>query len=210
MIAVPELMRLLVDVRKLPWDRAWDITRQCFAYTCHTLLPEALEVWPVELLGRLLPRHLEIIDRINAEFLAEVRAAFPGDEMRVRRMSIISDYPERGVRMAFLATVAATKVNGVAALHSELLRDKVLPDFSELWPEKFINVTNGVTPRRFLRQSNPRLSELITEADRGRLGHRPRAAAPAWSRWPRTPSSGHGSARSSRPTRPGCSSCSAT
>nr|WP_198955124.1 glycogen/starch/alpha-glucan phosphorylase [Kineosporia sp. R_H_3] len=163
-IAVPELMRLLVDVLKQPWDKAWDITRQCFAYTCHTLLPEALEVWPVELIGRLLPRHLEIIERINAEFLDEVRAAFPGDEMRVRRMSIISDYPERGVRMAFLATVAATKVNGVAALHSELLRDKVLPDFSELWPEKFINVTNGVTPRRFVRQSNPRLSGLITEA----------------------------------------------
>ncbi len=163
-IAVPEMMRLLVDVKKLPWDQAWEITQQCFAYTCHTLLPEALEVWPVDLLGRLLPRHLEIIDRINAEFLAEVRKAFPGDEMRVRRMSIISDYPERGVRMAHLATVAAAKVNGVAALHSDLLRDKVLPDFSELWPEKFINVTNGVTPRRFLRQSNPKLSELITEA----------------------------------------------
>jgi starch phosphorylase len=163
-IAVPEMMRLLVDVKKMSWEKAWGITRQCFAYTCHTLLPEALEVWPVELIGRLLPRHLEIIDRINAEFLVEVRATFPGDEMRVRRMSIISDYPERGVRMAFLATVAANKVNGVAALHSELLRDKVLPDFSQLWPEKFINVTNGVTPRRFLRQANPRLSELITEA----------------------------------------------
>jgi len=163
-IAVPEMMRLLVDVKKMPWDQAWAITQQCFAYTCHTLLPEALEVWPVELIGRLLPRHLEIIDRINAEFLAQVRATFPGDEMRVRRMSIISDYPERGVRMAFLATVAATRVNGVAALHSQLLRDKVLPDFSELWPEKFINITNGVTPRRFLRQANPRLSDLITEA----------------------------------------------
>jgi starch phosphorylase len=163
-IAVPEMMRLLVDISKMPWEKAWGITKQCFAYTCHTLLPEALEVWPVELIGRLLPRHLEIIDRINAEFLTEVRAKFPGDEMRVRRMSIISDYPERGVRMAHLATVAATKVNGVAALHSELLRDKVLPDFSQLWPEKFINVTNGITPRRFLRQANPRLSELITEA----------------------------------------------
>ncbi|MBL8930504.1 MAG: glycogen/starch/alpha-glucan phosphorylase [Kineosporiaceae bacterium] len=163
-IAVPELMRLLVDVKGMDWDQAWQITQQCFAYTCHTLLPEALEVWPVELIGRLLPRHLEIIDRINAEFLAEVRAKWPGDEMRVRRMSIISDYPERGVRMAHLATVAAAKVNGVAALHSELLRDKVLPDFSELWPEKFINVTNGITPRRFLRQANPGLSGLITEA----------------------------------------------
>lgn len=163
-IAVPELMRLLVDVKGLPWDEAWDITRRCFAYTCHTLLPEALEVWSTELLGRLLPRHLEIIYRINDEFLAEVRAAYPGDEMRVRRMSIISEYPERGVRMAYLATVAGTKVNGVAALHSELLRDKVLPDFSALWPDKFTNVTNGVTPRRFVKQANVALSELITDA----------------------------------------------
>jgi starch phosphorylase len=163
-IAVPEMMRLLVDVKKLTWEKAWAITRQCFSYTCHTLLPEALEVWPVEMLSRLLPRHFEIIDRINADFLAEVRSHFPGDEERVRRMSIISDYPQRGVRMAHLATVAGTKVNGVAELHSQLLRDKVLPDFSELWPEKFTNVTNGVTPRRFLRQANPALSALITEA----------------------------------------------
>jgi glycogen phosphorylase len=163
-IAVPEMMRLLVDVKKLPWEQAWDITRQCFSYTCHTLLPEALEVWPVELISRLLPRHFEIIDRINAEFLDEVRARFPGDEERVRRMSIISDHPQRGVRMAHLATVAGTKVNGVAELHSQLLRDKVLPDFSQMWPEKFTNVTNGITPRRFLRQANPALSALITEA----------------------------------------------
>ena len=163
-IGVPELMRVLVDERGMGWDEAWDITKRCFAYTCHTLLPEALEVWSTELLGRLLPRHLEIIYRINDEFLAEVRAAFPGDEMRARRMSIISEYPERGVRMAFLATVAGTKVNGVAALHSELLRDKVLPDFSSLWPDKFTNVTNGVTPRRFLKLANVALSELITDA----------------------------------------------
>lgn len=163
-IAVPELMRLLVDERGLEWDAAWDITRQCFAYTCHTLLPEALEIWPTELLGRLLPRHLEIIYRINDDFLAEVRRAYPGDEMRVRRMSIISEYPERGVRMAYLATVAGTKVNGVAELHSQLLRDKVLPDFSALWPEKFTNVTNGVTPRRFLKLANVGLSELVTDA----------------------------------------------
>ena len=163
-IAVPELMRLLVDVKGLEWDEAWDITRRCFAYTCHTLLPEALEVWSTELLGRLLPRHLEIIYRINDDFLAEVRKEFPGDELRVRRMSIISEYPERGVRMAFLATVAGTKVNGVAELHSQLLRDKVLPDFSALWPEKFTNVTNGVTPRRFLKLANVALSDLITDA----------------------------------------------
>ncbi|MCW5952432.1 MAG: glycogen/starch/alpha-glucan phosphorylase [Propionibacteriaceae bacterium] len=163
-IGVPELMRILVDERKFEWDEAWEITKQCFAYTCHTLLPEALEVWPVELLGRLLPRHLEIIYRINDEFLAEVRATYPDDEMRARRMSIIADYPERAVRMAYLATVAGSKVNGVAALHSQLLRDKVLPDFSEYWPEKFTNVTNGVTPRRFIRLANPGLSSLITDA----------------------------------------------
>ncbi len=162
-IAIPELMRILVDRKGFDWDEAWSITQKCFAYTCHTLLPEALEVWPVELLGRLLPRHLEIIYRINEEFLEEVRAAFPGDEMRVRRMSVIAEYPERSVRMAYLATVAGSKVNGVAELHSQLLRDKVLPDFSELWPEKFTNVTNGITPRRFVRLANRRLSELLNE-----------------------------------------------
>jgi len=163
-IAVPEMMRLLVDEHEFEWDDAWTVTRQCFAYTCHTLLPEALEVWPAELLGHLLPRHLEIIYRINDEFLAEVRATYPGDEMRARRMSIVADYPERSVRMAHLATVAGTKVNGVAELHSQLLRDKVLPDFSEYWPDKFTNVTNGVTPRRFVRLANPGLSQLITDA----------------------------------------------
>ncbi|AKT52924.1 maltodextrin phosphorylase [Arsenicicoccus sp. oral taxon 190] len=162
-IAIPELMRLLVDEKGFGWDEAWEVTRRCFAYTCHTLLPEALEVWPVELMGRLLPRHLEIIYRINEEFLAQVRETFPGDELRVRRMSIIQDHPERAVRMANLATVAGVKVNGVAELHSQLLRDKVLPDFSAMWPEKFTNVTNGVTPRRFMRLANPSLSQLITE-----------------------------------------------
>jgi starch phosphorylase len=162
-IAIPELMRVLVDLKGMDWDQAWAITKQCFAYTCHTLLPEALEVWSVELLGRLLPRHLEIIYRINEEFLAEVREAFPGDEVRARRMSIIAEHPERSVRMAYLATVAGAKVNGVAELHSQLLRDKVLPDFSEMSPEKFTNVTNGITPRRFVRLANRRLSGLITE-----------------------------------------------
>lgn len=162
-IAIPELMRLLMDEHDFEWDEAWAVTRRCFAYTCHTLLPEALEVWPVDLLGRLLPRHLEIIYRINEEFLAQVREEYPGEELRVRRMSIIQDHPERAVRMANLATVAGVKVNGVAELHSQLLRDKVLPDFSQMWPEKFTNVTNGVTPRRFIRLANPALSELITE-----------------------------------------------
>ncbi|MCL2090850.1 MAG: glycogen/starch/alpha-glucan phosphorylase [Micrococcales bacterium] len=163
-IAVPELMRVLVDLEGFDWDEAWEITKKCFAYTCHTLLPEALEVWSVDLLGRLLPRHLEIIYKINDDFLDEVRAQFPGDELRVRRMSIITDYPTRAVRMAHLATVAGAKVNGVAELHSQLLRDKVLPDFSQFWPEKFTNVTNGVTPRRFVRLANPGLSALISEA----------------------------------------------
>lgn len=163
-IAVPELMRILVDERHLEWDAAWEITKKCFAYTCHTLLPEALEVWSVDLLGRLLPRHLEIIYRINDEFLVEVRERFGDDEMRIRNMSIISEFPDRSVRMAYLATVAGSKVNGVAELHSQLLRDKVLPDFNEFFPGKFTNVTNGITPRRFVRLANPGLSELITEA----------------------------------------------
>ncbi|MCJ1708169.1 glycogen/starch/alpha-glucan phosphorylase [Microbacterium sp. VKM Ac-2923] len=163
-IGVPELMRVLVDEKKLDWDAAWAITQKCFAYTCHTLLPEALEVWSVDLLGRLLPRHLEIIYRINDEFLLEVRERFGDDEMLIRNMSIIGEHPSRSVRMAYLATVAGSKVNGVAELHSQLLRDNVLKDFAEMWPDKFTNVTNGVTPRRFLRLANPDLSALITEA----------------------------------------------
>ncbi|MFT4136179.1 MAG: glycogen/starch/alpha-glucan phosphorylase [Microbacterium sp.] len=163
-IAVPELMRVLVDEKGMEWATAWEITQKCFAYTCHTLLPEALEVWSVDLLGRLLPRHLEIIYRINDEFLDAVRERYGDDEMRLRNMSIIAEYPERSVRMAYLATVAGAKVNGVAELHSQLLRDKVLPDFNEFFPGKFTNVTNGVTPRRFLRLANPGLSELITDA----------------------------------------------
>ncbi len=163
-IAVPELMRILIDERGFDWDDAWAVTSKCFAYTCHTLLPEALEVWSVDLLGRLLPRHLEIIYRINEEFLDLVRETWPDDYLRLGRMSIIAEYPDRGVRMAFLATVAGIKVNGVAALHSQLLRDKVLNDFAELWPDKFTNVTNGVTPRRFMKLANPDLSNLITDA----------------------------------------------
>ncbi len=163
-IAVPELMRILIDEKGFEWDDAWAVTSKCFAYTCHTLLPEALEVWSVDLLGRLLPRHLEIIYRINEEFLDLVRETWPDDYLRLGRMSIIAEYPERGVRMAFLATVAGIKVNGVAALHSQLLRDKVLNDFAELWPDKFTNVTNGVTPRRFMKLANPDLSNLITDA----------------------------------------------
>jgi glycogen/starch/alpha-glucan phosphorylase-like protein len=197
-IAIPELMRLLVDDYDLEWDEAWGITRQCFAYTCHTLLPEALEVWPVSLMERLLPRHMEIIYRINEGFLDEVREAYPGDELRVRRMSIIGDHPERSVRMAHLATVASVKVNGVAELHSQLLRDKVLNDFAELWPDKFTNVTNGVTPRRFVRQANPYLSKLDHRHHRRRLGRQPRPARASSRSTPRTRTS----ARSSAPSRP--------
>lgn len=162
-IAIPELMRMLLDEHRVGWDEAWDITTRCFAYTCHTLLPEALEIWPVELVERLLPRHMEIIYRINADFLDTVRATYPGDDDRVRRMSIIAEGDEKGVRMAHLAVVAASKVNGVAELQSQLLRDDVLPDFAQLWTNKFTNVTNGISPRRFIRSSNPSLSELISD-----------------------------------------------
>jgi starch phosphorylase len=163
-VAVAELMRLLVDVYRMDWEPAWEITRHIFAYTNHTLLPEALETWPLEQFGKLLPRHLEIILEINQRFLARVRACFPGDEDRVRRMSLIDERGGRSVRMAHLAVVGSHKVNGVAELHSRLLRENVLRDFCELEPDKFCNVTNGVTPRRFMVLSNPRLAALITEA----------------------------------------------
>jgi starch phosphorylase len=162
-IAVAELMRLLVDEHALPWDTAWDVTRKTLGYTNHTLLPEALETWPVELLGGLLPRHLEIIYEINRRLLDEIRARFPGDEGRVARMSIIDEAGERAVRMAHLATVGSHAINGVAAMHSRLLTETVLCDFFELWPERFGNITNGVTPRRFVAVSNPPLARLITD-----------------------------------------------
>ncbi|MGE5184042.1 MAG: glycogen/starch/alpha-glucan family phosphorylase, partial [Acidobacteriota bacterium] len=163
-LAVPELMRLLMDEHGIAWDEAWAITRESIAYTNHTLLPEALETWPLPLFARLLPRHLEIIFEINHRFLDEVRARFPGDGARLRRMSLIGEEGDRQVRMAHLATVASHKVNGVAALHSRLLRETVLRDFAEMWPERFTNVTNGVTPRRFVALANPRLAELVTDA----------------------------------------------
>ena len=163
-IAVPELMRLLIDEYGYGFDEAWEVTQQSFAYTCHTLLPEALEVWPVELLERLLPRHMELIYLINDRFLSMLRSRYPDDDgSRVQRMSIIQELPERAVRMAYLATIAGSRVNGVAELQSQLLRTNVLHDFAEVFPDKFANVTNGVTPRRFLKLSNPGLSDLITE-----------------------------------------------
>ncbi len=161
-LAVAELMRLLVDEHALDWDTAWHVTRHTFAYTNHTLLPEALEKWPVTLFGALLPRHLEIIYEINRRFLDEVRTRFPGDDARVARLSLIDESGERHVRMAHLATVGSHHVNGVARLHSDLLKQTVLRDFAALWPEKFCNVTNGVTPRRFMGVANPPLARLIT------------------------------------------------
>src|SRR5215472_7616893 len=163
-IAVAELMHLLVDDQGMDWETAWNVTRNTFAYTNHTLLPEALEKWPVNLFGQLLPRHLEIIYEINARFLDEVRAAFPGDNARLSRMSLIDETGERFVRMAHLATVGSHRVNGVARMHSDLLKQTVMHDFAELWPAKFCNVTNGVTPRRFLAVGNTRLSHLITNS----------------------------------------------
>jgi starch phosphorylase len=161
-IAVAELMRLLLDEHCLPWNEAWRITCSTFAYTNHTLLPEALECWPVPLFARSLPRHLEIIYEINARFLDLVRMKFLGDEARVKRLSLIDENGERYVRMAHLACVGSHAINGVAELHSELLKSDVLRDFCELWPEKFQNKTNGVTPRRWLMLINPRLTRLIT------------------------------------------------
>jgi glycogen phosphorylase len=161
-IAVAELMRLLVDEHAMEWDRAWRVTQNTFAYTNHTLLPEALEKWPVGLFGQLLPRHLEIIYEINRRFLDQVRTAFPGDDARLERMSLIDESGERYVRMANLATVGSHHVNGVAQLHSDLLVKTVMRDFADLWPAKFLNVTNGVTPRRFMAVSNPPLARLIT------------------------------------------------
>jgi glycogen phosphorylase len=162
-VAIAELMRLLVDEALVPWAEAWDVTRKTFAYTNHTLLPEALEHWPIEVFGRVLPRILQIIYEINAHFLEEVRIRFLNDDARIVRMSIIDESGGRFVRMAHLACVGSHAINGVAALHSELLKSDVLKDFYELWPHKFSNKTNGVTPRRWMVLSNPKLSELISE-----------------------------------------------
>ncbi len=166
-IAVAELMRLLVDENLLDWDAAWHVTTQTLSYTNHTLMPEALEKWPVPLFGALLPRHLEIIEEINRRHLDDVRSRFPGDEERLRRVSIIDESGERYVRMAHLATVGSHAVNGVAALHTELLKANLLRDFHDLTPDKFSNKTNGVTPRRWMVLANPQLARLITS----RLGH---------------------------------------
>ncbi len=177
-LAIPELMRLLCDEHGLNWDVAWDITRRTFNYTNHTLLPEALESWPVSMLEAVVPRHLEIIYQINREFLDEVEDRFPGDFERRRRMSIIddADHGVRSARMGWLATIGSQKVNGVAELHSRLVKETIFRDFDEFYPGKFVNVTNGVTPRRWIKGANPNLAKLITdrigrswENDLGRL-----------------------------------------
>jgi len=163
-IAVAELMRILIDERQLDWDLAWSITFRTFGYTNHTLLPEALETWSLPLFSEMLPRHLEIIYEINSRFLDEVRRHFPGDDQRLARLSLIDEAGDKRVRMAHLACVGSHAINGVAALHSDLLKTSVLKDFYELWPERFSNKTNGVTPRRFMAQANPKLGDLITRS----------------------------------------------
>ena len=165
-LAIPELMRLLIDEHGIEWDEAWDVTQKTFGYTNHTLLPEALEKWPLPLFQSLFPRHVEIIFEINRRFLDKVRARYAGDEDRAARMSLIDETGEKYVRMANLACVGSHGINGVAELHTELLKKDVLRDFYELYPEKFSNKTNGVTPRRFMLLSNPRLADLVT----GRIG----------------------------------------
>ena len=164
-LAIPELLRLLMDEHGMEWEAAWDITRRTFNYTNHTLLPEALESWPITMLERVVPRHLEIIYQINREFLDEVDARYPGDNDRRRRMSIIDEVAHDGrrARMAWLATIGSGRVNGVAQLHSDLVKQTIFSDFDEFYPGKFCNVTNGVTPRRWLKSANTGLSHLITE-----------------------------------------------
>jgi glycogen phosphorylase len=162
-VAVAELMRVLVDERKLDWERAWQLTRRTTAYTNHTLLSEALERWPVALFARLLPRHLEIIFEINRRFLAEVESVAPGDTDRLRRLSIIEEGRDKQVRMGHLAVIGSHSVNGVAELHSKLVREQLFPDFAALYPDRFTNTTNGVTPRRFMLVANPELAALCTD-----------------------------------------------
>lgn len=162
-IAIPELMRMLVDIHGMEWDRAWTICNGVFAYTNHTLMPEALETWPVPLFERVLPRHLQIIYEINQRFLRDVMHRYPGDTALLRRLSIIDDAGDKRVRMAHLAIVGSHKVNGVAAIHTQLMKETIFADFHRLWPEKIVNVTNGITPRRWLNQANPGLSKLISK-----------------------------------------------
>ena len=163
-MAVPELMRILLDDAHLGWDRAWDITQKSLAYTNHTLLPEALEKWPLAWFEGMLPRHLEIIFEINRRLLDAVRTRFSGDERRVQRMSLVEEGPERKIRMANLGIVGSHSTNGVAAIHSRLLRTMTVKDLAKMLPERFNNKTNGITPRRWLLLANPALAGTITDA----------------------------------------------
>lgn len=162
-IAIPELMRILLDLEGLDWDTAWQITVTTFSYTNHTVMPEALEKWSADLLGYVLPRHLQIIYEINHRFLNEVRVRYRNDDQRCKDMSIIEEQPEKRIRMAHLAIVGSHSINGVAALHTEILQDKLFKNFYEMWPEKFNNKTNGITQRRWLKKCNPKLADLITD-----------------------------------------------
>jgi starch phosphorylase len=163
-LAVPELMRILLDEARLDWDEAWDLTQRTLAYTNHTLLPEALEKWPLPWFEVLLPRQLEIIYEINRRFLEEVRARYPGDDARITRVSLIEEGEPKKIRMAHVAIVGSHSTNGVAAIHTDLLKKTVVPDFAALFPKRFNNKTNGVTQRRFLLLANPALSKVITDA----------------------------------------------
>ncbi|MCK4950994.1 MAG: glycogen/starch/alpha-glucan phosphorylase [Gammaproteobacteria bacterium] len=166
-IAIPELMRVLVDIHKQDWDTAWDITLRTFAYTNHTLMPEALETWPIPVLEKVLPRHMEIIFEINRRFLEDVMHHYPGDTEKLKRMSLIGEEGGRHVRMAHLAIVGSHKVNGVAALHTKLMKETIFTDFSRFYPDRIINKTNGITPRRWLNHANPKLAKLICK----HIGH---------------------------------------
>ncbi|MFR9308581.1 MAG: glycogen/starch/alpha-glucan family phosphorylase, partial [Lachnospiraceae bacterium] len=159
-VAVPELMRILLDEERLGWEEAWDITTHCCAYTNHTIMTEALEKWPIELFSRLLPRIYQIVEEINRRFILDIQAKFPGDQEKINRMAIVYDGQ---VRMAYMACCAAFSINGVAKIHTEILKKQTLKDFYELFPEKFNNKTNGITQRRFLLHGNPLLSEWITK-----------------------------------------------
>jgi glycogen phosphorylase len=161
-IAIPELMRILVDIHHLDWDRAWDITRRTVSYTNHTLMPEALETWPVGLFGEILPRHLQIVYEINRRFLEEVHHRFPGEQDLVRRVSLIDESAGKRVRMANLSVVSSHAVNGVSEIHTDLMKETIFADFERLYPGRIINITNGITPRRWLHQANPGLSKLIS------------------------------------------------
>ena len=181
-IAIAELMRIFLDEEGLDWDLAWSLTERTFGYTNHTLMPEALEKWPVPLLEELLPRHLQIIYEINQRFLRRVQTQWPTDLDRLARMSIIEEGSPKQVRMAHLATVGSHSVNGVAQLHTDLVKRDLLSDFHELLPERFNNKTNGVSPRRWVLYSNPRLTHLISSPP-GRRLDRPGPARAA-QRWP--------------------------